>query len=165
MKKYPTLVLRLCTHRLNKFQVAMGQTDLIRQAVKCLAREDAQEQEEAVALLYELSKSYAFCEKIGATSGAILFLVGLTSNESGHIKTAELADKILKNLEKCDNNVMQMAENGRLQPLLDRLIAGDASIHKTVFRTYLDNVVSFLGSSKQSKIRLLPLRINHSHEK
>lgn len=121
----------------------MGQTDLIRQAVKCFAREDAQEHEEAVALLYELSKSYPFCEKIGATSGAILFLVGLTSNESGHIRTAEVADKVLKNLEQCDNNVMQMAENGRLQPLLDRLIAGDASFHKTVFRTYLYNVVRF----------------------
>lgn len=111
------------------FQEAIGQTDLIRQAVKCLSRDQFQEREEAVALLYDLSKSYPLCEKIGATNGAILILVGMTSSISENVRAAELADLTLTNLERCDNNVLQMAENGRLQPLLDRLIQGCNSCH------------------------------------
>jgi hypothetical protein len=109
------------------FQAVIGQTDIIRQAVKCLARDEPDEREEAVRLLYELSKSYSLCEKIGATNGAILFLVGMTSSNPENMAAGNLAEQVLTNLSKCDKNVLQMAENGRLQPLLDRLTQGSQS--------------------------------------
>lgn len=109
------------------FQVVIGQTDVIRQAVKCLARDEPQEREESVKLLHELSKSYFMCEKIGATNGAILFLVGMTSSNSENMAAGNVAEQVLTNLSKCDKNVMQMAENGRVQPLLDRLTHGPLS--------------------------------------
>lgn len=96
----------------------------MRTIVKFLSHEQSKEREEAVALLHELSKSEALCEKIGSINGAILILVGMTSSKSENILTVEMAERTLENLEKCDNNVLQMAKNGRLQPLLNQLLEG-----------------------------------------
>ncbi|KAK3232016.1 hypothetical protein Dsin_003897 [Dipteronia sinensis] len=102
----------------------LGQGDTVRTIVKFLSHELSQEREEAVSLLYELSKSEALCEKIGSVNGAILILVGMTSSKSENILTVEKAEKTLENLEKFENNVRQMAENGRLQPLLTQILEG-----------------------------------------
>ncbi|PON33113.1 Coatomer beta subunit [Parasponia andersonii] len=106
----------------NKEMLAEG--DTVRTIVKFLSHEQSKEREEAVSLLYELSKSESLCEKIGAINGAILMLVGMTSSKSENLLTVEKADKTLENLEKCGNNVRQMAENGRLQPLLTQILEG-----------------------------------------
>lgn len=102
----------------------LGQGDTVRTIVKFLSHELSREREEAVSLLYELSKSEALCEKIGSINGAILILVGMTSSKSENLLTVEKAEKTLANLEKCENNVRQMAENGRLQPLLTQILEG-----------------------------------------
>ncbi|KAK0577351.1 hypothetical protein LWI29_031767 [Acer saccharum] len=102
----------------------LGQGDTVRTIVKFLSHELSKEREEAVSLLYELSKSEVLCEKIGSVNGAILILVGMTSSKSENILTVEKADKTLENLEKFENNVRQMAENGRLQPLLTQILEG-----------------------------------------
>lgn len=96
----------------------------MRTIVKFLSHDQSVEREEAVSLLHELSKSEALCEKIGSINGAILILVGMTSSKSENLSTVEKAEKTLENLEKCENNVRQMAENGRLQPLLNQLLEG-----------------------------------------
>lgn len=103
---------------------AITEADYIRTFVKCLSRELSQEREEAVSLLLELSKSQSLCEKIGSANGAILILVGMTSSKSENDVAIKNAEKTLENLEKCDKNVRQMAENGRLQPLITRLVEG-----------------------------------------
>lgn len=90
-----------------------------------------------MSLLYELSKSEALSEKIGAVNGAILILVGMTSSNSENVLTVEKADKTLENLEKCERNVQQMAENGRLQPLLTLLLEGTF---------FYNNIVSSLSA-------------------
>lgn len=81
-----------------------------------------------MALLCELSKSESLCEKIGGVDGAILILVGLVSSKSENIVVVERAEHTLKNLEKCEKNIKQMAENGRLQPLLTKLLEGASSL-------------------------------------
>lgn len=106
----------------NKEILADG--DTVRTIVKFLSHEQSKEREEAVSLLYELSKSEALCEKIGSINGAILMLVGMTTSKSDNILTVENAEKTLENLEKFENNVRQMAENGRLQPLLTQIREG-----------------------------------------
>ncbi|KAJ0966765.1 hypothetical protein J5N97_023682 [Dioscorea zingiberensis] len=108
----------------DKEAVAAG--DTVRTIVKFLSHEHSQEREEAVHLLYELSKSEALCDKIGGVNGAILILVGISSSHSENISTVERSEKTLENLEKCENNVRQMAENGRLKPLLTLLLEGPA---------------------------------------
>eukprot|EP00268_Persea_americana_P057895 TRINITY_DN6963_c0_g1_i1.p1 TRINITY_DN6963_c0_g1~~TRINITY_DN6963_c0_g1_i1.p1 ORF type:complete len:814 (-),score=181.88 TRINITY_DN6963_c0_g1_i1:309-2750(-) len=122
----------------NKEVIADG--DTIRTIVKFLSHEHSQEREEAVSLLYELSKSESLCEKVGAVNGAILILVGMTSSKSENIVTVEKADKTLENLEKCENNVRQMAENGRLQPLLTLLLEGSPET-KVAMASYLGDLV------------------------
>lgn len=104
----------------------MAEGDIMRTIVKFLSHEQSKEREEAVSLLYELSKSELLCEKIGSINGAILFLVGMSSSKSENVLTVETAEKTLKNLETCKNNVLQMAINGRLQPLLTQLLEGTA---------------------------------------
>lgn len=101
----------------------MGAEDSIRTIIKFLSQEPSQDRELAVSLLYELSKSEILCEKIGSVYGAILILVGMASSKSENISTVE---KILDNLEKSEENIKQMAENGRLQPLLTLLLEGSS---------------------------------------
>ncbi|KAE9603491.1 hypothetical protein Lal_00002432 [Lupinus albus] len=122
----------------NKEMLAKG--DIVRTVVKFLNHELSKEREEAVSLLYELSKSEALCEKIGSINGAILILVGMTSSNSEDLSTVEKADKTLENLEKCENNVRQMAENGKLQPLLTQLLEGPPET-KLAMAGYLGELV------------------------
>ncbi|XP_061372807.1 U-box domain-containing protein 43-like isoform X2 [Gastrolobium bilobum] len=110
--------------RIRLSQEFLAEGDTVRTVVKFLSTELSKEREEAVSLLYELSKSETLCEKIGSINGAILILVGMTSSNSEDLSTVEKADKTLENLEKCENNVRQMAESGRLKPLLTQLLEG-----------------------------------------
>ncbi|GLJ06920.1 hypothetical protein SUGI_0052500 [Cryptomeria japonica] len=119
---------------------AIAEADAIRSFVKCLSRELSQEREEAVSLLLELSKSPSLCEKIGCVNGAILILVGMTSSKSENVVAVEKAEKTLENLEQCDKNVRQMAENGRLQPLITRLVGGSEEVQLEM-ANYLGEIV------------------------
>ncbi|KAG6408479.1 hypothetical protein SASPL_131492 [Salvia splendens] len=102
----------------------VGEGDTVRTIVKFLSHEQSKEREEAVSLLYELSNSERLCEKIGSVNGAVLILVGMATSNSESPLTVEMTDKTLENLARCENNVKQMAECGRLQPLLTLLLEG-----------------------------------------
>ncbi|KAF5766397.1 putative U box domain, armadillo-like helical, Zinc finger, RING/FYVE/PHD-type [Helianthus annuus] len=116
----------------------MAEGDKVRTIVKFLNHEQS-EREEAVSLLFELSKSESLCDKIGSVNGAILILVGMTSSKSENPLIVEKADKTLENLEKSENNVRQMAANGRLQPLLTLLLEGSHEI-KVSMASYLGDL-------------------------
>ncbi|PIA56866.1 hypothetical protein AQUCO_00700907v1 [Aquilegia coerulea] len=64
----------------------------------------------------------------------------MTSSNSENVLTVEKADKTLENLEKCERNVQQMAENGRLQPLLTLLLEGPPET-KLAMAAYLGDLV------------------------
>lgn len=105
----------------------MAEGDIVRTIVKFLSHEKSKERDEAISLLYELSKSETLCQKIGSVNGAILILVGMTSSKLENLLTVEKAEKTLENLEKCENNVKQMADYGKLQPLLTLLLEGTSA--------------------------------------
>ncbi|KAK9059870.1 hypothetical protein SSX86_020574 [Deinandra increscens subsp. villosa] len=117
----------------------MAEGDNVRTIVKFLSHEQSKEREEAVSLLYELSKLESLCDKIGSVNGAILILVGMTSSKSENLLTVEKADKILENLEKNENNVRQMAESGKLQPLLTLILEGSPEV-KLSMASYLGDL-------------------------
>lgn len=77
-----------------------------------------------MSLLYELSENKDLSEKIGSVPGAILILVGLSSSKVENLLIVDRAEKTLENLENSEKNVRQMAENGRLPPLLRLLLEG-----------------------------------------
>ncbi|XP_038884569.1 U-box domain-containing protein 44-like [Benincasa hispida] len=116
--------LRIVVQEDNECKDILAEGDTLHTVVKFLRHEHSKEKEEAVALLYELSKSEALCEEIGSVNGAILILVGMSSSKSENISTVENADRTLENLEKCENNIRQMAEYGRLKPLLTQILEG-----------------------------------------
>ncbi|XP_039123363.1 U-box domain-containing protein 44-like [Dioscorea cayenensis subsp. rotundata] len=121
---------------------AMAAGDTIRTIVKFLSHDHSQEREEAVSLLCELSKSESLCEKIGGVNGAILILVGMSSSKSENIIAVEKAEHTLENLERCEKNVKQMAENGRLQPLLKLLLEGSSETRLSMAAFLGDIVLS-----------------------
>ncbi|XP_030527180.1 U-box domain-containing protein 44 [Rhodamnia argentea] len=116
--------LRIAVEEDEDVKEIIAEGDTVRTIVKFLSHEQSKEREEAVSLLYELSKSEALSEKIGSVNGAILILVGMSSSKSENVLTVEKAERTLENLESCENNVRQMAANGRLQPLLTQLLEG-----------------------------------------
>lgn len=140
--------LRYLAEDENDNKEAIGETMAVRNCVKCMSRDVLKEREEAASLLYELSKHQPLCEKIGAESGAILVLVGIVSSDSDNVVTVQKAEQILENLEGCDQNVRQMAVNGRLQPLLRRLVEGgeEDRLEMAVF-------LSELVLSKEGKVK------------
>lgn len=111
----------------------MGEGFTVRTIVKFLSPEQTlrKEKEEAISLLYELSKSQNLSEKIGSINGAILILIGMASSKSENILSVDKAHKTLDNLAQSENNVRLMAESGRLQPLLTLLLEGDFSLSLT----------------------------------
>ncbi|KAJ1281769.1 hypothetical protein BS78_04G331200 [Paspalum vaginatum] len=121
-------VLRLIVEDNDDNREELGEGDTIRTIIKFLSNEHFQERELAVSLLYELSKLDPISERIGAVYGAILLLVGMGSSKSENLVAVEKAENTLKNLEKYETNVKQMAENGRLQPLLTKLIQGTPQV-------------------------------------
>lgn len=123
----------------NKEVIAAGD-NTIRTIVKFLSHDHSQEREEAVALLYELSRSEALSEKIGGISGAILILVGMSSSDSENVLTVDRAERTLENLEKCESNVRQMAESGRLRPLLTLILEGSPETQLSM-ASYLGELV------------------------
>ncbi len=102
----------------------MVELGVLKLAVKSLGSSQDKEKETAVLLLHELSLHLHTCKQMGSEKGAILFLVGLTTNIDEDLQIARVAEKTLKNLEQMDVTVLQMAEAGRLQPLLSRLCEG-----------------------------------------
>ncbi|XP_078429503.1 U-box domain-containing protein 44-like [Wolffia australiana] len=106
----------------NKEEISGG--DTIRTIVKFLSQDHSETRLEAVLLLYELSKSEKLSEKIGEVRGAILLLVSMSSSKSESVQAVDTAIKTLGNLESCEKNVLQMAENGWLAPLLRLLLQG-----------------------------------------
>ncbi|MCO5556462.1 hypothetical protein L7F22_010011 [Adiantum nelumboides] len=129
------------------FQEAIGETDAIRTCFKCLSKKQVKEKEEAILLLAELAKHPPLCDKIGAVNGSILILVGLTSNASENVLVVEKAEETLDYLEASDHNMKQMAENGRLQPLLRQLVRGTDE-ERIDLATYLADITL----SKEGKV-------------
>lgn len=105
-------------------QEAIADGDTILTIVKLLSHENNQERGLSVSLLYKLSKSKYVSERIGGVYGTILILVGLASSKSEDAWISDKAEKVLQNLEKSEGIVRQLAENGRVQPLLTLLLEG-----------------------------------------
>ncbi|VAI28890.1 unnamed protein product [Triticum turgidum subsp. durum] len=135
----------------NKDEIAAG--DNIRTIVKFLSHGHVQEKEQAASLLYELSQYKPLSEKIGSVPGAILILVGLSSSKIENLLTVDRADKTLVNLESCEKNVRQMAENGRLQPLLRLLLEAPQREVRMASIKLLNNISPCMGQELAEAFR------------
>lgn len=97
----------------------------IRTMIKFLIQEFSEEKLAAINLLHELSKSESLSEKIGEVDGSIMILIRIVNtNNAKENAIVEKAKHTLNNLEKCEKNVLRMAENGRFQPLFNLFLQG-----------------------------------------
>lgn len=110
----------------------MVESGALKLAVQSLGSSVDKEKECAVGLLHEFSLTPAICTRIGTEKGAIIALIGVTSTHSGNAEIIDLAENTLLNLEQVDANALQMAEAGRLKPLLNRLCQGPEDTQVTL---------------------------------
>lgn len=94
-----------------------------RLAIHGLIGSSEKERENAVKLLLEFSSDEACCTKIASEKGALVLLSSIAGNLE-HPALSNLAEEVLKQMEKMEDNVQHLAAVGRFEPLLTRLCEG-----------------------------------------
>ncbi|KAK6921851.1 U-box domain, partial [Dillenia turbinata] len=116
----------------------------------------------SLLFLLELSKSQGLCEAIGSAPGGILLLITIKYNWAVDGFASQKAEQVLMNLEKSPNNVKLMAENGLLEPLLNRLIRGSEEM-KMEMGSFLGEIVLGHESKIHVAERASPVLIEMVH--
>lgn len=101
----------------------MLEEGITRLAIHGLIGSSEKEREYAVKLLLEFSSDEACCTKIASEKGALVLLSSLAGNLE-HPSLSNLAEEVLKQMEKVEENVQPLAAAGRFEPLLSRLCEG-----------------------------------------
>lgn len=101
----------------------MLEEGITRLAIHSLIGSSDKEKEYAVKLLLELSRDEAFCQKIASEKGALVLLSSMAENLE-HPALSSLAEEVLKQMERVEDNVHHLAAAGRFEPLLSRLSEG-----------------------------------------
>lgn len=102
----------------------MLEEGITRLAIHSLIGSSATERESAVKLLLEFSRDEACCTKIASEKGALVLLSSIAGNLE-HPASSNLAEEVLKQMEKIEDNVQHLAAAGRFEPLLTRLCEGE----------------------------------------
>lgn len=103
----------------------MLEQGITRLAIRSLTGRSEMEKEYALKLLLEFSIDTDCCTRIALEKGALVLLSSMAAN-SDHPTSSNLAEEVLKNLEKVEDNVQHLAMAGRFQPLVARLCNGMA---------------------------------------
>ncbi|KAK4606073.1 hypothetical protein RGQ29_000375 [Quercus rubra] len=98
----------------------MLEEGITRLAIHGLIGSSEKEREYAVKLLLEFSSDEACCTKIASEKGALVLLSSLAGNLE-HPSLSNLAEEVLKQMERVEENVQPLAAAGRFEPLLSRL--------------------------------------------
>lgn len=101
----------------------MLEEGITRLAIHGLIGSSEKEREYAVKLLLEFSSDEACCTKIASEKGALVLLSSLAGNLE-HPSLSNLAEEVLKQMERMEENVQPLAAAGRFEPLLSRLCEG-----------------------------------------
>ncbi|XP_010253761.1 PREDICTED: U-box domain-containing protein 44-like [Nelumbo nucifera] len=104
-------------------KLKMLEEGVTRLAIHGLIGSSDKEREYAVKLLLDFSSDEDYCAKIASEKGALVLLSSMAGNLE-HPSLSNLAEEILKRMEKIEDNVHQLAAAGRFQPLLTRLCEG-----------------------------------------
>ncbi|XP_062015851.1 U-box domain-containing protein 44-like [Rosa rugosa] len=105
----------------------MLQEGITRLAIHSLIGSSEKERECAVKLLLEFSSDEACCIKIASEKGALVLLSSMAGNLE-HPGLSNLAEEVLKQMEKVEGIVQHLAAAGRFNPLLTRLCEGSENV-------------------------------------
>lgn len=103
---------------------------ITRLAVHSLIGSSEKEREYAVKLLLEFSNDEACSIRVASEKGALVLLSSMAGNLEFPV-LSNLAEDVLRQLEKVEDNVQRLAAAGRFEPLLSRL--QDGIIYSTTF--------------------------------
>ncbi|XP_077233076.1 U-box domain-containing protein 43-like [Tasmannia lanceolata] len=117
------LLVLLSMAKDDESKVIMFEEGLTRLAIHSLAGSLEKEKEYAVKLLLEFSSDESYCANLASQRGALVLLSSMAENLE-HPTLSNLAEEVLKNLEKVEGNVQHLAAAGRFRPLLSRLCEG-----------------------------------------
>jgi len=101
----------------------MLEEGMTRLAIRSLTANLEKEREYALWLLLEFSSVEGYCKKLAMEKGALVLLSMLAGNLE-YPALSNLAEEILGNIEKVEDNIEHLAIAGRYQPLLTRLSGG-----------------------------------------
>ncbi|RRT47202.1 hypothetical protein B296_00039982 [Ensete ventricosum] len=114
-----------CSGTLALYSLIMLEQGITRLAIRSLTGRSEMEKEYALKLLLEFSTDTDCCTRLALEKGALVLLSSMAAN-SDHPTLSNLAEEVLKNLEKVEDNVQHLAMAGRFQPLVARLCNGMA---------------------------------------
>lgn len=106
----------------------MLEENVTRLAVHSLIGSSEKERESAVKLLLEFSSDEAHCIRIASEKGALVLLTSMAGNLE-FPTVSHLAEGVLRQLERVEDNVQRLAAAGRFEPLLSRLRGGMYSFY------------------------------------
>ncbi|ONH99885.1 hypothetical protein PRUPE_6G055800 [Prunus persica] len=128
----------------------MLQEGITRLAIHSLIGSSEKEKEYAVKLLLEFSSDKACCIKIATEKGALVLLSSMAGNLE-HPGLSNLANKVLKQMEKVEDNVQYLAAAGRFEPLLTRLCEGSDDVK--IEMAFMVGSMTLTNSSKEQIAR------------
>lgn len=101
----------------------MLEEGITRLAIRSLIGSSEKEREHAVKLLLEFCSDEACCTKIASEKGALVLLSSMAENLECPA-LSNLAEDVLLQMERIEDNVQHLAAIGRFEPLLIRLCEG-----------------------------------------
>ncbi|KAK3035462.1 hypothetical protein RJ639_032887, partial [Escallonia herrerae] len=105
----------------------MLEEGISRLAIHSLIGSSEKEREYGVKLLLEFSSDETYCVRIASEKGALVLLLSMAGNLE-HPALSNLAEEILKRMERMEDNVQHLAAAGRFEPLLSRLCEGSDDV-------------------------------------
>ncbi|KAH7672611.1 Zinc finger RING/FYVE/PHD-type protein [Dioscorea alata] len=108
-------------------KLMMLEEGLSRLAIRSLNGSSEKEREYALNLLLQFSHDRGYCAKLASEKGALVLLSSLAENLQ-YPRLSNMAEEVLKNMEKEEDNVQHLAVVGRFQPLLNRLCEGSEDV-------------------------------------
>lgn len=108
-------------------KLIMIEEGITRLAIRSLTGHSEMEKEFALRLLLEFSCDEGYCKKIVQEKGALVLLCSMAGN-SEYPTLSNLAEDILKDMERVEENIQHLAIAGRFQPLVTRLCKGSKDV-------------------------------------
>lgn len=101
----------------------MLEEGVTKSAIRSLIGNSEKEKEYAVKLLLEFCSDETYCKSIASEKGALVLLSSMAGNLE-HPALSNLAEEVLKKMERVEDNVQHLAAAGRFEPLINRLCQG-----------------------------------------
>lgn len=101
----------------------MIEEGITRLVIRSLTGNSEMEKEYALRLLAVFSCDEGYCKKLAVEKGALVLLSSMAGN-SEYQTLSNLAEEVLKNIERVEENIQHLALAGRFQPLITQLSNG-----------------------------------------